>query len=692
MKKFKRHLITAALPYANGPLHIGHLAGAYLPADIYVRYLRANQKDVAFICGSDEHGAAITLRAKKEGITPQEIVDKYHKINQESFEKIGLSFDIFSRTSLPEHHQTSQDFFLKLAENGAFDKKESQQFYDEEAKQFLADRYITGECPKCGYHSAYGDQCEKCGSTLSPTDLINPKSTLSGSKPVLKDTAHWYLEMSNEEQWLRKWIEKGELNGEKVHEPSAWRKQVIGQCLSWLDGGLQARAMTRDLDWGVPVPDKDAEGKVLYVWLDAPIGYITATKIWAKENNKNWEAYWKDNETELIHFIAKDNIVFHCIIFPILLEKHGGYILPQNVPSNAFLNLEGDKISTSRNWAVWVNEYLNEFPGMEDVLRYVLISIAPETKDSEFTWKDFQARNNNELVAILGNFVNRAMVLTHKYYNGEVPAITEPLNDQAKQVINEITEAKGKISPLIEAFKYREALAEAMNLARFGNKYLAETEPWKLIKTAPEEVKTILNLSLQICANLCIALRPFLPFTSNKLSGLLSVEPNDWASLGNLELLKPGSVIQKAELLFSKVEDSTVEAQIAKLEQSKLEKLAAEKQATPAKKDIGFEQFQDLDLRLGTITEAEKVAKAKKLLKLTVDLGFEKRTIVSGIAEHYQPEEVLGKQVLVLVNLAAKEIRGVNSQGMILMAENNAGKLGFLTPDAGQFENGNEVR
>ncbi|MGY6562590.1 MAG: methionine--tRNA ligase [Luteibaculaceae bacterium] len=691
IEKFKRHLITAALPYANGPLHIGHLAGAYLPSDVYVRYLRLKKADVAFICGSDEHGAAITLRAKKEGITPQAIVDKYHELNKKVFEQIGCSFDVYSRTSISEHHKTSQDFFLTLEKNGAFTKQVSQQFFDAEANQFLADRYITGECPKCGYHSAYGDQCEKCGSTLSPTELINPVSTLSGTKPILKETAHWYLEMESAEAWLREWIEKGIVEGESVHNPSTWRKHVVGQCLSWLDGGLQSRAMTRDLDWGVPVPVEGAEGKVLYVWLDAPIGYITATKIWAEENGKNWEPYWKDKETNLLHFIAKDNIVFHCIIFPILLKNHGEYILPQNVPANAFLNLEGDKISTSRNWAVWVHEYLDEFPGMEDVLRYVLISIGPESKDSEFTWKDFQARNNNELVAILGNFVNRAIVLTHKYYEGKVPQLGE-LTPADKEVVEAIENAQGLIGKNIEQYKFREALAEAMQLARVGNKYLAETEPWKLIKTNPEAVKNILNLSLQLCANLTVALEAFLPFTAQKLREMLSIESLDWNQLGRQDLLIEGHVINQASLLFTKVEDATVDAQIAKLEESKKAKLAESAVVENPKDDVSFEQFSALDLRLGSIVNAEKMPKTKKLLQLTVDLGFEQRTIVSGIAEYYKPEEIIGKQVLVLVNLAPKEIRGVNSHGMILMAENALGELSFLSPEKNGFKAGNTVR
>jgi len=691
MKNFKRHLITAALPYANGPLHIGHMAGAYLPADIYVRYLKLKGEEVAFICGSDEHGAAITLRAKKEGITPQAIVDKYHELNKDSFEKMGVSFDVYSRTSIAEHHKTSQDFFLKLQENGAFEKQVSQQYFDAEANQFLADRYITGECPKCGNPNAYGDQCEKCGSTLSPTELINPTSTLSGSKPILKETAHWYLTMAEDENWLRNWISKGELNGVKVHDPSKWRKQVVGQCLSWLDGGLQSRAMTRDLDWGVPVPVEGAEGKVLYVWLDAPIGYITATKIWANENGKNWEDFWKSEDTNLVHFIAKDNIVFHCIIFPILLKKHGEYILPNNVPANEFLNLEGDKISTSRNWAVWVNEYLTDFPNMQDVLRYVLISIAPESKDSEFTWKDFQTRNNSELVAILGNFVNRALVLTHKYYNGAVPKFngSSPQTDLALQAI---TESKAKIEKALNDFKFREALAEAMNLARSGNKYLTETEPWKLIKDNPTEVESILNVCLQICANLTLALQPFLPFTAKKLSVMLNLGSLNWDNLGNTQILHNGQLIGEASLLFTKIEDEVVNTQIQKLETAKAEKLKATLPKVEPKANINFEQFQQLDLRLGKIVAAEKVAKAKKLLQLQVDLGFETRTIISGIAEHYQPEEVIGKNVLVLVNLAPKEIRGVNSQGMILMAENADGKLCFVSPENQNFEAGCEVR
>lgn len=677
MKSTNKLTVTAALPYANGPLHIGHIAGAYLPADIYVRYMRKQGRDVAFICGSDEHGAAITLRAKKEGIQPQDIIDKYHAINKQAFKDLGISFDIFHRTSSDLHHKTAQDFFKKLNENNALTEQTNEQFYDEENNQFLADRYIVGTCPKCGFDGAYGDQCEKCGSALSPNELIEPKSTLSGKTPVLKQTSHWYLPMDRHEEWLREFIEKGAFEGKAHHNPSEWRNQVIGQCKSWIDGGLMPRAMTRDLDWGVKVPLENADGKVLYVWLDAPIGYISATKQWAEDNGKDWKAYWQDENTELVHFIGKDNIVFHCIIFPILLREHGNYILPKNVPANEFLNLEGNKISTSRNWAVWVDEYVKEFPEKEDVLRYVLCSIAPESKDSEFTWKDFQARNNNELVAILGNFINRVIVLTNKYYEGAVPAQGE-LTDFDKEVLAELASAPVKINKAIEANKYREALAEAMNVARLGNKYLAETEPWKLVKTDAERVKTIMNISVQICASLSVLLEPFMPTSAQKIATLLNADKFNWEDAGKDDLIEAGHTINKASLLFEKIEDATIEAQVEKLEQSKQANVAVE----PQKETATFDQFSALDFRVGEIIEAVPVKKAKKLLQLTVDTGLDKRTVVSGIAEHFSTEEVIGKKVMVLLNLEPRKLRGVMSEGMILMSEDASGKLDFVAPGA----------
>lgn len=680
-----KYTVTAALPYANGPLHLGHVAGVYLPADIFVRFLRMNDHDVAFICGSDEHGAAITLRAKKEGITPQEIVDKYNGIIGTAFKDFDISFDIFHRTSAEIHHKTSQDFFLKLYENGKFTEETSEQYYDEEYQQFLADRYITGECPKCQNPNAYGDQCEKCGSDLSPTELINPTSTLSGKTPILKTTSHWYLPMQNHEEWLRAWIKEGKLDGVQQHDPKAWRNQVIGQCMSWIDGGLHSRAMTRDLDWGVKVPLPNADGKVLYVWLDAPIGYISATKQWALDNNKNWEDYWK-GDRKLVHFIGKDNIVFHAVIFPILLKDHGDLILPDNVPAYEFLNLEGDKFSTSRNWAVWLHEYIAAYPGKEDELKYVLTSIAPETKDSEFTWKEYQTRVNSELADILGNFVNRALVLTQKYYEGKVPQQGE-LTDYDKEVLAEMKAIPERISKLVYAYKLRDAQAEAMNLARLGNKYLADQEPWKLVKTDEKRVETIMNIALQITANLSIVLQPFLPSTAEKLSQFLNFKTTDWTQAGNSDLLAADSLTNAPTILFQKIEDSLVEAEVAKLQNTNV----VESNFEPQKETIDFEDFTKLDIRLGTILEAEKVEKADKLLKLLIDTGIDKRTVVSGIAEHYSPEEVIGKTVQILLNLAPRKIRGIESQGMILMAEDAEGKLSFMTPEKG-FEAGGSVK
>lgn len=679
MEEKKRYTITAALPYANGPLHLGHLAGAYLPADIFVRYLKAKGNDVAFICGSDEHGAAITLRAKKEGCTPQEIVDKNHEIIKKSFSDFGIDFDIYHRTSSELHHKTASDFFKTLYEKGSFTQETTEQFFDQEHQQFLADRYVTGTCPKCNSAGAYGDQCEKCGSSLSPTDLINPISTLSGKTPVLKETSHWYLPMNKHEQWLKTWIETGVLDGEQQHNPSEWRKQVIGQCKSWIDNGLQPRSITRDLDWGVKVPVEGAEGKVLYVWFDAPIGYISATKQWAADNGKNWEDYWKDSNTQLIHFIGKDNIVFHGIIFPIILKEHGDFILPTNVPANEFLNLEGDKISTSRNWAVWLHEYLEDFPNKQDELRYVLTSIAPETKDSEFTWKDFQSRVNNELVAILGNFVNRALVLTHKYYGGKVPE-QGVLSFADNDVLTMIETTKHRINDSLSQFKFRDAQVQAMDIARLGNKYLADSEPWKLIKTDEDRVKTILNVSLQLCNSLSLIFAPFLPSTSEKLKAILNSDGSK---------LKDGHQINAAELLFEKIEDETIEAQIEKLKKTTIKQ--SNPKAKPMKDEITFDDFTKMDIRVATILAAEKHPDADKLLKLTVDTGIDVRIVVSGIAEHYKPEDVVGKQVSMLVNLAPRKIRGIESKGMILMAENNEGSLAFISPEKA-MDNGGEVK
>ena len=681
----KRYTITSALPYANGPLHIGHIAGAYLPADIFVRYLKSKGRDVIYVCGSDEHGAAITLRAKKEETTPQDIVDKYHIINKKAFEDFGIAFDIYHRTSDPLHHKTAQDFFLKLNSNDEFIKKTTEQFYDVENQQFLADRYIQGTCPNCGYEAAYGDQCEKCGSALSPRELINPKSTISGNAPILKETSHWYLPMQNHQEWLKGWINEGVLDGTKVHDPKKWKNQVKGQCNSWLEGGLRERAMTRDLEWGVKVPLKDADGKVLYVWMDAPIGYISATKAWADHHGKNWKDYWQSEDTSLIHFIGKDNIVFHAIIFPILLKQHGGFILPQNVPANAFLNLEGNKISTSRNWAVWLHEYLQDFPGKQDVLRYVLTSLAPESRDSEFTWKEYQTRNNNELVAIFGNFVNRALVLAQKYYNGKVPH-AGLFTEMDKQVLEDIKSYPEKISKLIELYRFKEAQAEMMNLARLGNKYLADSEPWKLIKSDPKRVETIMNIALELTAKLAVVAYPFLPNTSIKLFSLLNIEPVVWSNYSN-DMVKPGHTINNPQLLFSKVEDETVNLQVQKL----MDKKALNESHSPVKEAITFDDFSKLDIRIGEIKSAEKVTKTKKLLKLSIDVGLETRTVVSGIAEQYQPEDLIGLKVTVLLNLEPRKIKGVLSDGMILMAENTDGNLAMLSPD-NEINIGSKIR
>ena len=679
-------MITAALPYANGPLHLGHLAGVYISADIYARFLRSNNEDVAFICGSDEHGAAITLRAKKEGKTPKEIVDVYHQSNKEVFEQLGISFDYYDRTSAEHHHKTAQELFLELEKKGAFIKKESEQYYDKEFHQFLADRYITGGCPKCGAEDAYGDQCEKCGSALSPTELINPVSTLSGKTPELKKTTHWYLPLDRHEKWLGEWMQKGVYKGEQVHQIKEWKNQVVGQCMSWINAGLQPRAITRDLDWGVEVPMKDAEGKVLYVWFDAPIGYISATKKWASENEKNWEDYWKNKEANLVHFLAKDNIVFHTIIFPVILAELGDYILPKNVPANEFLNLEGQKLSTSRNWAVWGKDYLQDFPGQEDVLRYVLCAISPENKDSDFSWKDFQARNNNELGAIFGNFVNRALVLTQKYYEGEVPA-RNVLSDLDHEIIEVISKTPERVSHAIRSFRFRDALSEAMKLARAGNKYLADSEPWKLVKSDPKRVKTIMNIAMQITVNLSIVFEPFMPQKSADLAAMLNIPLPKWNNAGNSDLLKSGHQINKPQILFKKIEDHQIDEQITKLKE------ASQKPSKfpPMKDEITFDEFMKMDIRVGTITAAEKVEKADKLLKLTVDTGIDTRTVVSGIAEHYNPEDIVGQKVSVLLNLAPRKIRGVESQGMILMAETTEGELAFVSPTK-DLEAGNTIR
>lgn len=676
-KKFKRTTVTSALPYANGPVHIGHLAGVYVPADIYVRYLRLKKEDVLFIGGSDEHGVPITIRAKKEGITPQDVVDRYHKIIKDSFEEFGISFDVYGRTTSKVHCETASEFFRTLYDKGEFVEKTSMQYYDEEVHTFLADRYITGECPHCHAEGAYGDQCEKCGTSLSPTDLINPKSAISGSKPVMRETKHWYLPLDKHEAWLRQWI---------LEDHKEWRNNVYGQCKSWLDMGLQPRAVSRDLDWGIPVPVEGAEGKVLYVWFDAPIGYISNTKELLPDS---WEKWWKDPETRLVHFIGKDNIVFHCIVFPAMLKAEGSYILPDNVPSNEFLNLEGDKISTSRNWAVWLHEYLRDFPGKQDVLRYVLTANAPETKDNDFTWKDFQARNNNELVAVYGNFVNRALQLTQKYYDGVVPVCGE-LTEYDRQTLDEFKDVKAKVEELLDVFKFRDAQKEAMNLARIGNKYIADSEPWKVVKTDPERVKTVIYISLQLTANLAIAFEPFLPFSSEKLRKMLNMESFEWDRLGRTDLLVPGHQLAKPELLFEKIEDDVIEAQVQKLLDTKKANEEANYKAKPVRENIAFEDFQKLDIRVGTVLECTKVPKADKLLCFKIADGLENRTIVSGISKFYKPEELVGKQVCFIANLAPRKLKGIESQGMILSALNYDESLSVITVDR-EVKPGSEV-
>ncbi len=677
-QSFNRTLVTAALPYANGGVHIGHLAGVYVPADIYVRYLRLRGREVLFICGSDEHGVPVTIRARKEGCTPQEVVDRYNRVIRESFEGFGISFDFFGRTTSPTHRQLASDFFRTLYDKGEFVEKESEQYYDEEAKTFLADRYITGECPHCHAEGAYGDQCEKCGTALSPTELINPRSTVSGSTPVLRKTRHWYLPLDRHQQWLEPWI---------TQDHKDWRSNVMGQCKSWFDMGLQPRAVSRDLDWGIPVPVEGADGKVLYVWFDAPIGYISNTKELLPDS---WEKWWKSEDTRLVHFIGKDNIVFHCIVFPAMLKAEGSYILPDNVPANEFLNLEDKKISTSRNWAVWLDEYLKDLPGKQDVLRYVLTANAPETKDNNFTWRDFQARNNNELVAVYGNFVNRALQLTKKYYDGVVPARGE-LTDFDREIIGEFTDVKARVEELLEGFRFRDAQKEAMNLARIGNKYLADSEPWKVIKTDPERVKTILNLSLQLVANLAIAFEPFLPFSSEKLRGMLAVGEVKWDELGSIDLLAEGHQLGTPELLFEKIEDSVVEAQVQKLLDMEAANAEANYRANDIKADIQFEDFEKLDIRVGTVKACERVPKADKLLKFTIADGLDDRTIISGIAKHYAPEDLVGRQVCFIANLPPRKLRGIESQGMILSAENFDGSLSVITVDR-EVKPGSEVK
>ena len=668
-KEFKRYLVTSALPYANGPVHIGHLAGVYIPSDIYTRYLRLRHRDVISVCGSDEHGVPITIKARKEGVSPQVIVDRYHEIIKESFRRLGISFDIYSRTSSPTHYRTASDFFRKLYDEGKFIERTSMQYYDEEAQTFLADRYIVGTCPRCGNERAYGDQCEQCGSTLSPDELIDPHSAVSGSVPVKRETKHWYLPLDRYEPFLREWI----LEGHKE-----WKSNVYGQCKSWLDLGLQPRAVSRDLDWGIPVPVEGAEGKVLYVWFDAPIGYISATK----DLTPDWEKYWKSEDTKMVHFIGKDNIVFHCIVFPSMLKAHGGYILPENVPANEFLNLEGDKISTSRNWAVWLHEYLDDFPGKEDVLRYVLCANAPETKDNDFTWKDFQARNNNELVAVLGNFVNRALVLTKKHFGGRVPACGA-MTDYDRATVAELQGIRSELEGNIENFRFREALKDAMNFARIGNKYLADTEPWKVVKSDPARVETILNIALQITANVAVAIEPFMPFSSEKILRMLAIERPTWDDLGSMSVIAAGHEIGEPQLLFEKIEDDVIERQLAKLAAAKAANAAAEAASHVAeqKEEVSFDDFSKMDIRISTIVAAEKVAKTKKLLKLTVDTGIDRRTIVSGIAEYFKPEELVGRQVPVLVNLAPRELKGIRSEGMILMAEDAVRGLVMMRPE-----------
>lgn len=681
-KQFKRYTVTSALPYANGPLHIGHLAGVYVPADLYVRYLRSNEKDVVFIGGSDEHGVPITIKAWQQGVTPQDIVDKYHELIKKSFAEFGISFDIYSRTSNKIHHETSSEMFKKMYDEGKFVEKYTEQYYDESHQTFLSDRYIIGTCPICSYEKAYGDQCENCGTSLNATDLKNPRSVLSGKEPVLRKTKHWYLPLDQYTDWLKEWI----LEGHKVD----WKTNVYGQVKSWIDQGLQPRAVTRDLNWGVKVPLSEAEGKVLYVWFDAPIGYISATREWAEQKGVEWEKWWKDPETRLIHFIGKDNIVFHCIIFPIMLKAEGSYIVPDNVPAFEFLNLEGQKISTSNNWAVWLHEYLVEFKGKQDVLRYVLLANAPETKDNDFTWKDFQTRNNSELVAILGNFVNRTLVLTHKYFDALVPQASQ-FNEDDLKAIAEIEAIPERISMSLENFRFREALAEMMNLARLGNKYLTDNEPWKIFKSDPDRVKSVLNISLQICANLTIVAAPFLPFTAKKLSEMLNIGQMKWKEAGNIHLLKPGHRINNPELLFEKIEDETINAQIEKLNATSRANQNDKFVPNPLKEPVQYDEFAKMDIRTGTILEAEKVAKTKKLMKLTIDTGIDKRTVVSGIAEHYDAKDLIGRKVCILVNLAPKELRGITSHGMILMAENPDGSLGFVAPPD-NYVDGTEIK
>lgn len=676
-KKFERYTITTALPYANGPVHIGHLAGVYVPADIYARYLRSMGEEVVLIGGSDEHGVPITIKARKEGVKSQDIVDRYHNIIKQSFEEFGISFDVYSRTTSKQHAETASDFFKRLYDNGKFVEQTSKQYYDPEAQAFLADRYIVGKCPHCGNEKAYGDQCEACGTSLSATDLINPKSTLSGAEPELRETKHWYLPLEEYDGFMRQWI----LEGHKE-----WKTNVYGQCKSWIEQGLQPRAVTRDLDWGVKVPLQDAEGKVLYVWFDAPIGYISFTQ---ELMPNDWEKWWKDEKSKLVHFIGKDNIVFHCIIFPAMLKADGDYILPENVPANEFLNLEGDKISTSRNWAVWLHEYLKDFPGKQDVLKYVLCANAPETKDNDFTWKDFQTRNNSELVAVYGNFVNRTMVLTHKYFGGKVPACGE-LNDLDRQTIEEMKQFPERIGRSIEQYRFREALNEMMNLARLGNKYLTENEPWKTIKTDESRTATVLNISLQICANLAILSAPFMPMTAEKLRNMLVMDEKTWFEAGGADLLEMNHALNAPELLFEQIDDKQIEAQTNKLLQTKKANESEQAEVAPQREDITYDDFSKLDIRVGTILEAEKVAKTKKLLKLTIDTGIDKRTIVSGIAEYYSPEEIIGKQVSVIVNLAPKMLKGIESRGMILMAENFDGSLSFVSPDK-KIKNGGGI-
>ena len=677
----KRKMITAALPYANGPVHIGHLAGVYIPADVYARFQRSTGQEVAFICGSDEHGIPITIRAKKEGITPQDVVDKYHEIIKKSFADLGISFDEYSRTTSKKHYEVSQEFFLNLYNKGKFEEEISEQFFDEQAGEFLADRYIVGTCPKCSNENAYGDQCEKCGSTLSPTELINPKSMLSGNTPVLKETKNWYLPLNEYENFLNEWIIKG-------HQDD-WKPNVYGQVKSWLNDGLKPRAMTRDLNWGVPVPLPNAEGKVLYVWFDAPIGYISFTQEWAEKNGKNWKDFWQNEETDLIHFIGKDNIVFHCIIFPSMMKAHGDYIMPKNVPAFEFLNLENDKISTSRNWAVWAHEYVEDFPDQQDALRYALLSSAPETKDNNFTWKDFQTKNNSELVGIFGNFINRVTVLTQKYYNGIVPQPNE-FEQVDKDLFHEMQQIPEKIGKNLDEFRFRDALTEMMNLARLGNKYLADEEPWKVIKDNPERVKTQMFCALQVAGALAYLCEPFLPFTSQKMKSGLNLGNKNWYEVLNTPPIPTGHQINEMPLLFSKIEDDVIEAQIKKLENTKINNQKTNPNANPMKEQISFDDFTKIDLRTATILEAEKVEKADKLLKLKVDTGVDVRTVVSGIAESFSPEEIIGKQVMILLNLAPRKIRGIESQGMLLLTTKPDGKLSFVTPDE-KVENGIEI-